>query len=132
MRPLNNVTIASLIGKPVIVGGSSSGRGVVCAASYEARAFGVRSAMPASHAVRLCPKGIFIKPRMSHYAAISKSLRAIFERYTSLVEPISLDEAFLDVTGSLRLFGDAESIAHRIKTDITNRNTPRCFGGSCS
>ena len=108
----------SLIGKPVIVGGSSSGRGVVCAASYEARKFGVRSAMPASQAVRLCPDGIFLKPRMSHYAAISKKLRAIFERYTSLVEPISLDEAFLDVTGSLRLFGDAPNIAHKIKTDI--------------
>lgn len=107
-----------LIGKPVIVGGSASGRGVVCAASYEARKYGVRSAMPASEAVRLCRDGIFIKPRMNYYAEISKSIRDIFEHYTSLVEPVSLDEAFLDVTGCTRLFGDACKIARMIKDQI--------------
>lgn len=106
--------------KPVIVGGTAEGRGVVCAASYEARQFGVHSAMPAATAVRLCPQAIFIPPRMAHYAEISSQIREIFSRYTPLVEPLSLDEAFLDVTGSERLFGDAKTIGKRIKTDISN------------
>ena len=118
-----------LVGKPVIVGGTSTGRGVVCAASYEAREFGVRSAMPTSQAVKLCPGGIFIKPRMHHYAAISRTIRSIFERYTSLIEPISLDEAFLDVTGSLRLFGTAEDIARKIKFDIKNETRLNASAG---
>ncbi len=105
-------------GKPVVVGGSSSGRGVVAAASYEAREFGVFSAMPASKAARLCPNAIFVKPRMDCYAAISKQIREIMNRFSSLIEPISLDEAFVDVSGSTRLFGSAESIAKQIKQAI--------------
>ena len=108
----------SLRGKPVVVGGSTKGRGVISAASYEARKFGIFSAMPASVAIRKCPQLIFVKARMNHYAAISKQIREIFFRYTSLVEPLSLDEAFLDVTGSERLFGDARSIAQQIKDAI--------------
>ncbi len=110
----------SLVGKPVVVGGSPSGRGVVAAASYAAREFGIHSAMPASQAVRICPSAVFIKPRMQHYANISKQIREIFFGYTSLVEPLSLDEAFLDVGGSVALFGSAESIARQIKDRINN------------
>ena len=109
-----------LRGKPVIVGGSAEGRGVVCAASYEARTFGIHSAMPAITATRLCPDGIFIPPRMSHYAAISKQIQAIFGDFTPLIEPLSLDEAFLDVSGSLNLFGDGPEIAQQIKDRIRN------------
>src|SRR5207244_1756905 len=83
--------------RPVIVGGSGEGRGVVCAASYEARTFGVHSAMPAITARRLCPNGIFLPPRMAHYAAISRQIQEVFLSFTPLVEPLSLDEAFLDI-----------------------------------
>jgi len=107
-----------LVGRPVIVGGSPDGRGVVAAANYVVRSFGVHSAMPTSTALRLCPKAIVLPVRMSHYAAISNQIREIFFRYTPLVEPLSLDEAFLDVTGSTRLFGDAVTIARLIKHDI--------------
>ncbi len=107
-----------LRGKPVVVGGSPQGRGVVSAASYEAREFGIHSAMPAAQAIRRCPDAIFIKPRMRYYAAISRQIREIFGRYTSLVEPLSLDEAFLDVSGCVRLFGEARQIARDIKRDI--------------
>ena len=110
----------SLAGLPVVVGGSPNGRGVVSAASYEARKYGVFSAMSAAQAIRLCPNAIFIKPRMDYYAAISKQIRNIFHEFTSLVEPLSLDEAFLDVGGSERLFGNAESIAKQIKTRISD------------
>lgn len=109
-----------LVGRPVVVGGSPQGRGVIAAASYEARKFGLHSAMPASHAVRICPSVVFIKPRMEHYAAISKKIREIFFRFTSLVEPLSLDEAFLDVAGSERLFGDAVTIGRAIKQIIAD------------
>ena len=111
----------SLAGLPVVVGGSPNGRGVVSAASYEARKYGVFSAMSAAQAIRLCPNAIFIKPRMDYYAAISKQIRNIFHEFTSLVEPLSLDEAFLDVGGSERLFGNAESIAKQIKTRISDK-----------
>src|ERR1700726_4955774 len=84
-----------LRGQPVIVGGVE-GRGVVCAASYEARPFGVHSAMPTATARRLCPQGVFLPVRMQHYAEISRQIRAIFLSFTPLVEPLSLDEAFLD------------------------------------
>jgi DNA polymerase-4 len=107
----------SLRGKPVIVGGSSH-RGVVSAASYEARAFGIHSAMPMAQARRLCPNGFFLPVRMERYREISSSIREIFHRYTPLVEPLSLDEAFLDVTGSGTLFGDSEKIAGRIRKEI--------------
>jgi len=104
-----------LRGKPVVVGGSPTGRGVVSTANYQARKFGIHSAMPAAKAIRLCPHAIFVKPRMDHYVAISKEIREIFSRFTPLVESISLDEAFLDVAGSEKLFGSAPSIAAEIK-----------------
>ncbi len=107
-----------LAGKPVIVGGTPAGRGVVAAASYEARRFGVHSAMPAGTALRLCPQAIVIPPRMSHYAQVSAQIQEILFRYTPLVEPLSLDEAFLDVTGTERLFGTPAEIAGRIKREI--------------
>lgn len=110
----------NLIGQPVVVGGSPKGRGVVAAASYEARRYGVYSAMPASQVIRICPKAVFIKPRMEHYAAISKQIREIFFRFTSLVEPLSLDEAFLDVTGCEKLFGDSAAIGRQIKQVIAD------------
>ena len=106
-----------LRGKPVIVGGVQ-GRGVVCAASYEARKFGVHSAMPISAARRLCPQGNFLPVRMQHYAQIGRQIRAIFLSFTPLVEPLSLDEAFLDVHGCEGLFGPASEIARQIKRRI--------------
>ncbi len=96
-----------LVGHPVIVGGSPEKRGVVAAANYVARKYGVHSAMPAATAHRLCPQGIFLPPRIGYYAEISDQIREIYERFTPLVEPLSLDEAFLDVTGSEHLFGSA-------------------------
>ncbi len=108
----------TLVGKPVIVGGSAEGRGVVAAANYAARKFGVHSAMPAGRAKRLCPQAVFIKPRMDEYAAVSRQLREIFESFTPLVEPLSLDEAFLDVSGSEGLFGSAVEIGRQIKQRI--------------
>ena len=110
-----------LRGQPVIVGGSAQGRGVVCAASYEARKFGVHSAMPAGRARRLCPQAVFLPPRMSHYADISREIREIFHRYTPLVEPLSLDEAFLDVTGSEPLLGSSIEIGRQIKQEILDQ-----------
>ena len=104
-----------LKGKPVIVGGTPEGRGVVSTASYEARKFGVHSAMSAWRAVKLCPKGIFLRPRGKRYAEISNEVFAIFRRFTPLVEPISIDEAFLDVTGCEKLFGSAVEIGRKIK-----------------
>jgi len=108
----------ALKGKPVIVGGSPKKRGVVAAANYEARKFGVHSAMPAARAVRLCPHGVFLPGRIDLYAEVSKQIREIFDRYTPLVEPLSLDEAFLDATGSEKLYGPAEAIGRRIKQEI--------------
>ena len=108
----------SLRGKPVMVGGTPEGRGVVAAASYEARKFGVHSAMSAFKAHKLCPQGIFLRPRFSRYSEISRQFFAIFHEYTPHVEPISIDEAFLDVTGSQSLFGPAEQIGRTIKRRI--------------
>lgn len=107
-----------LVGKPVIVGGTPEGRGVVCAASYAARKYGVHSAMAAATARRLCPQGIFLPCRMDFYAQVSRQIRQVFQRYTPLIEPLSLDEAFLDVTGSEPLFGPSVEIGRRIKRDI--------------
>ncbi|MHC4638316.1 MAG: DNA polymerase IV, partial [Planctomycetota bacterium] len=107
-----------LIGKAVIVGGDPKQRGVVSAASYEARKFGVHSAMPMSQAIRLCPDAIVLPVRMKRYAELSQQIHAIFQQFTPQIEPISLDEAFLDVTGSLRLFGSAEKIGRTIKDQI--------------
>ena len=106
-----------LRGKPVIVSGSSN-RAVVLTASYEARPFGVHSAMPAVEARRLCPKGIFVPPRMRLYAEEARRIRRVFEEFTPLVEPLSLDEAFLDVTASLRLFGGAHEIGRRLRLRV--------------
>lgn len=112
---------ARLRGRPVVVGGSAQGRGVVCAASYEARQFGIHSAMPAVRARRLCPHAVFITPRMGHYAEISAQIHEIFHRYTPLVEPLSLDEAFLDVTGSEALFGSSVEIGKMVKREIADQ-----------
>ena len=106
-----------LRGRPVIVGGVGN-RGVVCAASYEARPFGVHSAMPIATARRLCPQGVFLPVRMRHYAAISRSIRDLLLSFTPLVEPLSLDEAFLDVQGCTGLFGPAPRIARTLKDRI--------------
>lgn len=106
-----------LKGKPVIVGGSKE-RGVVSSASYEARKFGVHSAQPIAKAIRLCPHGIFLPVRMSRYKEVSEKVFDIFNRFTPLVEPLSIDEAFLDVTNSIRLFGQPENIAIKIKQII--------------
>jgi DNA polymerase IV len=106
-----------LRGLPVIVGGNW-GRGVVTAASYEARAFGVHSAMPGRKAAQLCPHAKFVRARIDHYADVGRQVREIFHRYTPIVQPLSLDEAFLDVTGTLKLHGTASSIGHAIKQAI--------------
>jgi DNA polymerase-4 len=108
----------SLKGKPVIVGGGEEKRGVVSSASYEARVFGVRSAMPTSQAKKLCPQGIFLPVRMHRYQEVSERIFAILRDYTPLIEPLSLDESFLDVTGSERLFGPALEIAREMKKRI--------------
>ena len=106
-----------LRGKPVAVGGSRE-RGVVAAASYEARVFGVRSAMPSVTAMRNCPELIFVKPRFDVYRAVSQQIRAIFAEYTPLIEPLSLDEAYLDVTENLKAMSSATDIAEEIRARI--------------
>jgi len=105
-----------LKGKPVAVGGGH--RGVVAAASYEARAFGVRSAMPSVSARRRCPELVFVKPRFDVYKSVSNQIRAIFADYTELIEPLSLDEAYLDVTEDRRGLGSARAIAEEIRARI--------------
>lgn len=108
-------------GRPVIVGADprgGKGRGVVAACSYEARTFGIRSAMPISRAYRLCPHAIFLPVRMHRYTEMSERVVAILRRFTDLVEPVSIDEAFLDVTASTCLFGEPEEIGRRIKTEV--------------
>jgi nucleotidyltransferase/DNA polymerase involved in DNA repair len=111
-------------GKPVVVGADpkgGAGRGVVAACSYEARRFGIRSAMPISRAYRLCPAAVFVRPRGDRYAEISARIFAILREYTDLMEPLSIDEAFLDVTASQRLFGPAEGIARTLKARIRSK-----------
>ena len=107
-----------LRGKPVIVGAPPDQRGVVAAASYEARAFGVHSAMPSSIAKQKCPQAIFVSHNFANYREASRQIMRIFESYTPLVQPLSIDEAFLDITGSQRLLGDGPTIAEKIRTDI--------------
>ena len=106
-------------GKPIVVGGSPEGRGgVVATASYEARRFGIRSAMPSKKAQQLCPEAIFVFPRFAAYKEVSTQVRAIFRRYTDLIEPLSLDEAYLDVTEDKLHIGSAIEIARLIKQAI--------------
>ena len=109
-----------LRGKPLVVGGGGN-RGVVAAASYESRRFGIRSAMPMAEARRRCPELLSVRPRMHHYKAVSDQIFTVFREFTPLVEGLSLDEAFLDVTASIRLFGDGEAIAKAVKERILER-----------
>ena len=108
----------ALRGKPVVVGGTPEKRGAVCAASYEARRYGIHSAMPSRSAVQRCEHLIFVKPRFEAYRAVSEQIRAIFFDYTDLVEPLSLDEAYLDVTVDKRNIGSAVMIAQEIRDRI--------------
>src|SRR5690606_21480660 len=105
-------------GIPLVVGGPPNSRGVVATASYEARKYGVRSAMPCSQAARLCPHAVFVPPRFDAYKAVSAKIREIFRRYTDVIEPLSLDEAYLDVTTDKRAIGSAMEIARQIKAAI--------------
>lgn len=108
----------ALRGRPVAVGGAPQGRGVVAAASYEARRFGVRSAMPSARALRRCPELVFVRPRFAAYRGISREIRSIFQAFTETIEPLSLDEAYLDVTGATYGGGSATRIARAIKARI--------------
>lgn len=119
----------SLRGRAVVVGGSPDGRGVVAAASYEARRYGIHSAMPAARAIRLCPEAVFIRPRFEVYRAISRQIRAIFLDYTALVEPLSLDEAYLDVTETPGFEGSATRVAHTIRARIREETGLTCSAG---
>jgi len=117
-----------LRGKPVIVGGSSN-RGVVSAASYEARKFGVRSAMPIFQAKRRCPQGVFVPVRMARYKDMSNRIMEILESYSPIVEQVSIDEAYLDITGLERLHGSSERIGRRIKEEIRRITSLTCSIG---
>ena len=107
-----------LRGRPVIVGGDPQGRGVVAACSYEARRFGIHSAMPASRAQRLCPEAVFLRPRFDVYRAISRRILALYREVTPLVQPLSLDEAYLDVSGATQYGGSAARLARALKQRV--------------
>lgn len=108
----------SLVGRPVIIGGSPEGRGVVAAASYEVRKYGVHSAMPAARAVRLCPQAVFIKPDFRRYRAESEKIFDIFRRFTPVIQPVSIDEAYLDVSEHLEPWGSATAAANEIRRQV--------------
>lgn len=123
----------SLLGKPVVVGGNPNSRGVVSAASYEARKFGIHSALPMLEVYRRCPHAVFLPVNIQKYREVSKQIRQIFLTYTPMVEPLSLDEAFLDVTGSTSLFGPANDIALMIKQRIQQElNLTASVGLACN
>jgi DNA polymerase-4 len=115
-----------LRGKALIVGGDQDSRGVVCTASYEARKYGVHSAMPLSHARRLCPHGIFVKGSFEHYRAASEKMREVLETVSPIVEAASIDEAYVDISGSQKLFGGDDAIARHIKEQIRERTQLPC------
>ena len=116
-------------GKPLIVGAGPHERGVVSTCSYEARRFGVHSAMPSRTAYQLCPQAIFVRPNMALYTEVSDATREIFEHYTPYVEPVSVDEAFLDITGSVHLFGSARALAEMLRREIRETCGVTCSVG---
>ena len=116
-------------GKPVIVGAGPHERGVVSTCSYEARKFGVHSAMPSRTAYSMCPHGIFVKPRMKVYSAVSAQVFEILEHYSPFVEGVSVDEAFLDVTGTVHLFGDPRTLGERLRAEVREKCRLTCSVG---
>ncbi len=122
-----------LVGKPVIVGGRPDSRGVVAACSYEARTFGIKSAMPCAHAYKRCPEAIFIRPRMTRYKEISAQIMEIFQRFTDIIEPMSLDEAYLDVTTNKQNQPSATLLARQIcRTIYSETGLTASAGISCN
>ncbi|MCG8669506.1 MAG: DNA polymerase IV [Pseudomonadales bacterium] len=109
----------TLKGRPIAVGGSSDRRGVLCTCNYEARKFGVRSAMPTAHAKRLCPDLLVLPTRMSRYKEISQRIKRIMKRYSETIEPLSLDEAYIDVTGQPHFQGSATRVAEAIRKEVS-------------